>query len=197
MILALLLPALESIINRALQCDPDALTKLSSIKNQVIKIHCTDWKVSFFIVIDSNGLQFHTKYFSQENTLIKSTGNNFLHVFIKGADTQTLFDYPMDISGNTHNLEVLREVFKNLDLDLEEKLSQIVGDVAAHKLFAHAHNVKSILKDTSEKLSDQAKEYLYFEAKHFPTQKQVEKFYKDIARLRDDVARLEARINAM
>ena len=193
MILTLLLPALETIINRALKCDPDALAKLSPIKNQVIKIHCTDWKFRFFIVIDSNGLQFHKKYFSQENTLIESTGNNFLHIFIKGADTKTLFDYPMTISGNTHNLEVLRDAFKNLDLDLEEKLSQIVGDVAAHKLFSHAKNAKNSVCETSEKLTDQIKEYIYFEAKHFPTRKQVEGFYQDIAKLRDDVERLEAK----
>lgn len=197
MILTLLLPALETIINRALKCDPTALQKLATLKNQVIKVECTDWQFTFFIVIERQNLQFHQRYFSQENTLIKSTLNNFLHVFIKGADPKTLFDYPLDISGNTHNLEVLRDIFKNIDLDLEEKLSHVIGDVAAYRIFAHARKSKKFLKNTSEDLNAQIKEYIYFEAKYFPTRKKVEKFYQDIVRLRDDVERLEARIEMM
>lgn len=197
MILTVLLPALERIMNRALKCDPDALKKLSAIKNQIIRIDCTDWRFSFFIIVDANGLQFHQKYFSQENTLIKSTLNNFLHVFMKGADTKTLFDHPMDISGNTHNLEVLRDVFQHLDLDLEEKISQVIGDVAAYRIFSRFRKTKNAAKNTSDKLNQQLKEYVYFEAKHFPTRKQVEKFYTNIATLRDDVERLEYRINQL
>lgn len=192
--LTFLLPALEAITNRALRCDPDALKKLQPLKNQVIKIHCTDWRFTFFIVIDHNGLQFHSKYFSHENTLIKSTLSNFLTIFVKGADTKTLFENPMEISGNTHTLEALRDIFSNLDLDLEEKLSAVIGDVAAHKLCAHTQKIRRITAQTTQKLGDQIKEYLYFEGKYFPTQKQLEQFYQDVTTLRDDTARLEARL---
>jgi ubiquinone biosynthesis protein UbiJ len=191
MLLTLFLPALERIINRAISCDPEALKKLSKIDNQVIKIHCTDWQFQFFMVINHQQILFHTRYFSAENTLITSTLNHFLHVFVKGANTKTLFDYPMDIAGNMHNLEILREIFTQLDLDLEEKLSQVIGDVAAHKMFSHARQSLKTAHTVSDKMQNQIKEYIYFEARHFPTQKQVEKFYQDIAILRDDVERLE------
>lgn len=195
MILTILLPALERIINTALKCDPEATHKLKKIKNQSIKIDCIDWQFQFVMLIDENGLlQFHQKYFHPENIAIKSTLNNFLHIFMKGADSKTLFDYPIDISGNPHVLEVLRDAFKNLDLDLEEKLSTIIGDAAAFKIFSHARRVKNITSNTNTRLTEQLKEYIYFEAKHFPTRKQVESFYHDIAKLRNDVARLEAKI---
>ena len=195
MLFFIALSAIESIFNHALRNDSDARKKIASIKNQVIKINCNDWDVVFFIVPDENGLQFHTKYFRAENTLITGTLNNFLNIFIKGADSKTLFQHPIDITGNTQTVEVLRDAFKNLDLDLEEKLSKIIGDVAAHKIFSHAKNTKKIAKNTSEKLNEQLKEYIYFEARNFPTKKEVGKFYVDVATLRDDVERLEAKIH--
>ncbi|MCX7125157.1 MAG: SCP2 sterol-binding domain-containing protein [Gammaproteobacteria bacterium] len=194
MILTLLLPSLEKIINLALKSDPDALAKIGELENQLIKIDCTDWNMVFYIVPDNNGLQFHKKYSGEVNTEIKGTLNNFLHIFIKGADTKTLFQYPIDISGNTHNIEVLRNTFKNLDLDLEEKLSHFVGDSIAHKLFFHIKETKKTLENSSDKLFEQLKEYIHFEAKNLVSKKQAEKFYADVAKLRDDVDRLEARL---
>lgn len=194
MILTLLLPSLEKIINLALKSDPDALAKIGELENQLIKIDCTDWNMVFYIAPDNNGLQFHKKYSGEVNTEIKGTLNNFLHIFIKGADTKTLFQYPIDISGNTHNIEVLRNTFKNLDLDLEEKLSHFVGDSIAHKLFFHIKETKKTLENSSDKLFEQLKEYIHFEAKNLVSKKQAEKFYADVAKLRDDVDRLEARL---
>lgn len=191
MILTILLPALEKIINHALKSDRDALAKISGIKNQTIKIDCFDWKMIFYIMPDNNGLQFYTKYSGEVDTELKGTLNNFLHIFIKGADTKTLFNYPIDMSGNTHNVAVLRDAFKNIDLDLEEKLSHILGDSIAHKLFFHVKETRRAIRQTNEKLFQQIKEYIYFESKNLISKKQAEKFYSDVAKLRDDVARLE------
>lgn len=194
MILTILLPALEKIINHALKSDPAALIKIAQLKNQVIKINCTDWEMVFYIVSDKNGLRFYKKYSDRVDTEINGNLNNFLHIFIKGADTKTLFQYPIDISGNTHSVTVLRDTFKNLDLDLEEKLSQLTGDSIAHKLFFHLKETHQGIQNTNQKLIQQIKEYIYFEAKNLVSKQQAEKFYSDIARLRDDVSRLEKNI---
>src|SRR3990167_6914511 len=191
MILALLLPAFEKAINYALKDNPDALAKITKLKNQLIKINCTDWNMIFYIVPDNNGLQFYKKQSGEVHTEITGTLNNFLNIFIKGADTKTLFQHPIDISGNTHNIEVLRDTFKNIDLDLEEKLSHFVGDGIAHKLFFHLKETKKALTRSREKLTIQTKEYIHFEVKNLDSKKQAEKFYLDVSKLRDDVERME------
>ncbi|OGT41815.1 MAG: hypothetical protein A3F13_07730 [Gammaproteobacteria bacterium RIFCSPHIGHO2_12_FULL_40_19] len=194
MILTLLLPTLEIIINRALKCDPDALTKIASLKNQVIEVNCEDWNMIFYIIPDSQGLQFHKKYSGEVNTTIRGTLNHFLHIFVKGADTKTLFQYPIDINGNTHNVEVLRDAFKNIDIDWEERLSHYLGDAIAHKVCFHFKKAKKMLEKSAENVVDQTKEFIHFEARNLVSNKQAEKLYADIATLRDDVDRIEARI---
>ena len=194
MILTLLLPALEVIINRALKADPAATAKIATIKNQVLEIHCEDWEMNFYIVVDSQGLQFHQKYSSASNTVIRGTLNNFLHVFIKGGDTKAVFNYPIDIIGNTHNIEVLRDAFKNIDIDFEEKLSHYLGDTLSHKLFFRLKEAKNVLKKSAENFTNQTKEFIHCETKSLVSQKQAEQFYADVAKLRDDVDRMEARV---
>jgi len=195
LILTLLLPALEKIINSALKADPDAIAKIACLENQVIEINCDDWQMRFYIICGKQELQFEKKYHGAPNTIIKGTLNHFLHLFIKGADTQTAFHYPVDIEGDTHNIEILRNTFKNLDLDFEEKLSQLLGDTLAHRIFSKIKNTKKSLGNAGKKIIDQTKEYIYFEAKSLATRKQVEQFYNDIAKLRDDVERAEAKVN--
>lgn len=190
MILTLLLPALEKIINHALKADPDAIKKIARIENQIIEIHCEDWRIQFYIICTAGELQFEKKVQREANTIIKGTLNNFLHIFMRGGDSKTVFQYPIDIEGNTHNIEVLRDAFKNLDIDFEEKLSHFIGDTLAHKICFQIKDAKKTLKNTNEKLIDQAKEYIYFESKNLPTRKQVEQFYDDVAKLRDDVERM-------
>lgn len=195
MILTLLLPVLETIVNRALFADPDALTKIVAIKNQVIEIHCEDWEMHFYVTIDSQGLRFHKKYSGESNTIIRGTLNNFLHIFMKGGDTKAVFNYPIEINGNTHNVEVLRDAFKNIDIDFEEKLSHYLGDTISHKLFFRLKEAKNLLKKSADNITEQTKEFIHYETKSLISQKQAEQFYSDVATLKDDVDRMEARIS--
>ena len=197
MILTLLLPTLEIIINRALKCDPDALAKIASLKNQVIKVNCEDWNMIFYIMPDSQGLQFHKKYSGEVNTTIVGTLHHFLNIFVKGADTKTLFQYPIEIKDNTHNVEVLRDAFKNMDIDWEERLSHHLGDTIAHKICFHFKKAKKTLDKSTGNLVNQTKEFIHFEARNLVSNKQAEQFYADIAVLRDDVERMEARIKKL
>lgn len=193
----LLLPTLEKIINRALRYDAGALAKLASIRNQIIEVNCQDWRIKFFIICESDGLHFEKKISGKPNTCIDGTLSHFLHIFIKGANTPTLFEYPIDITGSTHNIEVLRDIFKHLDLDIEERLSHFLGDSLAHKLFFHTKKTAKAISHAGETLLQQSKEYIHCEARNLVTRKQAEQFYTDITTLRNDADRLEAILNRL
>ena len=194
MLLTLFLPALESIINRALNADPDALAKIASLQDEVIEIHCDDWNMHFYITPYAKGLLFSQKSPGKATVIVRGTLNNFLHIFIKGASTATLFQHPIDIEGNTHTIEVMRDAFKYIDIDFEERLSHFLGDSIAHKLCMHLKNTKKIAEKSVEKMMLQTKEYIHYETNSLISHKQAEQFYIDIATLRNDVERIEARI---
>lgn len=197
MIIELLLPLFERVTNWALKKDPLALKKLATISGQVIQVECTDWQISFNIIISKTNLCFEKKAPSHIDTHLKSTLPNFIQLLSKGADTSALFQHPVDITGNTHNIEVLRDLFRQLDIDWEEELSRYVGDALAHKLFFYAKETSAFAENTTQTLQTNIQEYLHFEAKLLPTKAQIESFYSDIAILKNDVDRLEARIQQL
>lgn len=195
MIISLALPVLERVTNQSLRLDPSALKKLATISDQVIAVQCTDWQLTFYIVVTKNGLHFERQAPHKSDTTVSGTLPNFLKLLSKGANTIALFEHPISIEGNTHNLEVLRQVFEHLDIDWEEKLSQFLGDVVAHKLCFHTKRAHTAARNARQKLKTNIQEYAHFEARALPTRKEIILFYEEVATLQNDVDRLAARIN--
>jgi len=193
--MSLLLLPIESAINQALKNDSCALQKIASIQNQVIQINCTDYPLTFFIFPHTSGLQLETRYQGNVNAVIQGTLHHFLQLLFRGANMRTLFLYPVTIQGDMHPVEILRDAFKNLNVDLEEKLSQWIGDVATHRLASCFQAIKKSSKKSLKTLKKNAQEFIYFETKSFPVKKQIEKFYTDIAILRNDVERMEIHLH--
>lgn len=195
--LSVLLSPIEYQINCALKQDAVALRKMASLRSQVIQIDCSDWEQTLFIFPHESGLQFETSYGGKVDTIISGTLNHFLHLFFRGTNSKTLFQYPVHISGNLQNIDILRDVFQNLDFDFEEKLSHFLGDGIAHRIVFHTRETKKQIQKALKTLKQNAQEFIYFESKSFPTRKMTERFYESVSVLRDDVERAEMRINQL
>ena len=78
--------------------------------------------------------------------------------------------------------------------DLEEELSGVIGDVAAHGLGNLARGVSDWGRKAGSTLRQNLSEYLQEESRAVPSRYEVDKFRGDVEKVRDDVARLEARL---
>lgn len=96
--------------------------------------------------------------------------------------------------------ELLKEVFylsRNLDWDAAEDLSHVTGDIAAERIVQTLHNMHQHLSDTAVNFSHAAAEYWTEERPLLAKPRHVSTFIQQVDQLRDDVARLELRINRM
>jgi ubiquinone biosynthesis accessory factor UbiJ len=96
--------------------------------------------------------------------------------------------------------EVARSFQKLLNYgrpDLEEELSGLVGDVAAHGLGDIARNLGRWGQDAAATWRQNVSEYLQEESRALPTRYEVEDFRKRVDTLRDDVARMDARLRRL
>src|SRR3990167_7180632 len=185
-----LLPLLGKTINAALRHDARAQQKLATMNNKIISIRCVDWKINSTLSINHSKI-FITKNMQEKyDAEIKGTASNFISLFLKGADSAALFQHPIEISGDMQLIEVWRDMMMQLDIDWEEPLSQVTGDVMAHHIGQSLRKIKKEMRNTSATLQWQTQEYLHYELKALPTKKQVEKLYAAIATLRNDVDRL-------
>jgi ubiquinone biosynthesis protein UbiJ len=86
---------------------------------------------------------------------------------------------------------------KHLKWDVEEDLSKVFGDAAAHRLVSTARDAAAWGKDASERLAAGAAEYWTEEDPLIATRVKVEGFVAGVTELRDAVERLDKRIAAL
>jgi len=98
------------------------------------------------------------------------------------------------ISGDAHFAETLGFVLRNLEWDAEEDLSRIVGDPLAHRMHQGAREFAGWGRQAARNLVDNLREYAIEEARLTPPRPELEAFGRDVAALRDDLARLGKRV---
>lgn len=98
------------------------------------------------------------------------------------------------IEGSADLAEAVGFVFRNLRWDIEEDLSRVVGDIAAHRMVSAAHSVRDMHSRAWQALGANVSEYLGEEQGVLLTRRFEVGFADDLRALRDDVARLEKRV---
>jgi len=86
---------------------------------------------------------------------------------------------------------------KNLRWDVEEDLSKVMGDAAAHRAVGAATAAAGWGKDAAERLAASAAEYFTEESPLIASRVKVAGFVDEVSLLRDAVERLEKRIERL
>ncbi len=89
------------------------------------------------------------------------------------------------------------QVAANLQWDVEEDLSRLFGDIAAHRMAEAGRTAAAWPRQAAQSLAANASEYLTEEAKLLVTPLQVAEFVREVDELRDAVERLEKRIDSL
>lgn len=97
-------------------------------------------------------------------------------------------------SGDSEFAATLSAVARNVKWDVEEDLSKAIGDVAAHRIVGTARSLNEWQRDTKSRTTKNVAEYLTEEKRTFITARKLELLAVENETLRDDVARLDARI---
>ena len=103
----------------------------------------------------------------------------------------------VQITGNTELAKALAKVLQGMRWDYEEDLSKIIGDIPATQANAFAKKTYSEAKSKVINVTEMLTEYWQEENPLIAKKRHVESFVKDVDQLRDDVERLEKRIEKL
>lgn len=101
------------------------------------------------------------------------------------------------IEGNADLADALGFVFRNLRWDVEEDLSRVFGDIVAHRLVLGAQGLRQFHERAWAGLTGNVAEYLAEEQQALVNRLAVGGFSDDLRALRDDLARLEKRLDRL
>ncbi len=102
-----------------------------------------------------------------------------------------------DIKGPADLADALGYVLRNLRWDIEEDLSRVVGDIAAHRIVAVLNAFANWQRQAARNLGENVSEYLIDEKKALVKQSEAAAFVGEVEQLRNQSAQLEARVERL
>jgi ubiquinone biosynthesis accessory factor UbiJ len=101
------------------------------------------------------------------------------------------------IEGSAELAETVRALFTHLAWDAEEDLSRLFGDVLARRIASGGRAFLDWQRDAALRLGENLAEYWKEEQPLLARPADVAAFCRDVGALRDDVARLEKRLDLL
>ncbi len=184
----------ESLLNKAIALDEETQVSLADLSGKVIAFEFINTSLKLYLFPNESGLYLKTVYEEKPNVLIKGTPMNFVNMLAAAKDTSGTLPSEMELIGDIGLAQRFQHIMQNIEVDLEEPLSRIVGDTAAYQLGQFVRNTHRFAKDTTNTLANDISEYLRFESELLPDALLVKEFCDDVDQLREDVDRMTQRV---
>jgi ubiquinone biosynthesis protein UbiJ len=183
----------ETILNRYLTLDPESIHRLKALENRMVTIELMKINFVFQVIFTESKIRIKTDDFAKPDTIIKGTPLSLLHMTLS-QDRKKFFADDVSIEGNIELGQQVIDLFDTLEIDWEEYLSRITGDVPAHQLYRAISHFKNFTSHLKKAVSQNINEYVHEEKNLFPTPEALQDFFQDVDSLRMDTDRLEARM---
>lgn len=196
MLLNHLASIVEKVLNQALQLDPAIIPLLQKLSGKVIAIELTGLGWQFSFLPDKQTIVVLAGYSGDSHAYVTGAPFSLLRLLLD--DDSHLANSPdVKIEGEIHTVQQFSKLFKTLDIDWEEQLSHYLGDIPAHSLGNLARQSQTYVKTGTHTFQQNLQEYLQEELRYLPTANEINHFLDDIDLLRNDIARLEARVKRL
>ncbi len=181
------------ILNRNIQDCMPARELCMELSGALVAIRVRDTGLAAYINIADDALDIVTTA-SKEPDLVM-TGSLITLARLNGRfGEEAIRNGSLDLTGDAELAGQFQKLMSYAKPDLEEELSGVVGDVAAHRLGEVARGFRRWGKNAGTTMGANIREYLQEESRDVPSRYELEKFAADVSTLRDDVERIEARL---
>ena len=179
-------------LNHLLGAEASARDKLKPYAGQCVEFRNPPLPVLRLVILDS-GLLAPAAEDAAPN-LVVTIGPGALPAFARGEDALMR---EIGIEGNADLASTVQYLFRHLRWDVEEDLSRIFGDALAHRMEEQGKRFAAWNREAVTKLAQNLTEYWIEEQPLLARPADARQFLAGVDQLRDDLARLEKRIDAL
>ncbi len=190
------LAVLESAINAALALDPETRARLGALEGKVIAVELQGPDITLFLLPGADGFRLMGHFEGVPDTRLCGTPLALLRLG-SGKPGEGMFSGAVKIEGDVELGQRVQRILGGLDIDWEEHLSRLTGDVVAHQL---GNMVRGLLRwgeQAATNLERDLADYVQEERRDLPPRWEVDEFLAGVDQLRSAVDRLEARLRRL
>jgi ubiquinone biosynthesis protein UbiJ len=190
-----LLRPLEAMLNRHIAASSRARALLAQLEGRTMELRFAATPLRLRFAAATGSLAVRPGSEEPADAVIAGTPLSFLRL-ATGDAAKSIRAGGMDVQGDAEVAEGFRRLLDAARPDLEEELSRLTGDVAAHTLARFARETADFGRRAAYILTRNVAEYLTEESRDLPVRIETEEFHEGVDRLRESVDRLEARVAA-
>jgi ubiquinone biosynthesis protein UbiJ len=186
----LLTASIETIINTALQYDPASRKKIAAL-HDILAIETTIPALCFYIRGQEEGVRVFSYCEAPVCTHLKGSPLALLMLL---QQPNNLSNSGVSLTGNTHLLQQWQRILHTLEIDWEEAISQVLGDIAGSLSATGIRRSTSYAKEQIKEHGRLITEYLSEELKVTPSKAEANALFDQIDQLNLRLDRISAHI---
>ena len=185
-----------SVLNRNIQATTPARELCQKLKGTVVAIRVRNTALTAWFIVHEDSLELTTEAELTPDVLI--SGSILTLASMAGeSGVRSIRAGSLELTGDPVLADDFQRLLTYAKPDIEEELSGIVGDVAAHRIGEIARGVSNWGREARSTMGENIREYLQEESRDLPSRYEVDRFAASVSELRDDVDRLGARIKRL
>jgi ubiquinone biosynthesis protein UbiJ len=187
------LSPLESVLNRNIAQSSTARELCRRLQGKILSVRFEHLPLAISFASDGERMALDTNASDAANATLTGSPLSLLQLASPKPEV-ALRSGAVHIEGDAEVAQTFSELLKHARPDLEEELSRVIGDVAAHQVGNAARSMLAFGRRASDTFAQNVSEYLTEEGRDLPTRVEADEFVAGVDKLRDDVDRLEARL---
>lgn len=185
--------SLEKMINFVLMRDATSIERLAALEDKIILLEFTDLHLKFYWLFENQQVRILSNWRDQVDTNIAGP----LEAIARLGLSKARIAKDLTVSGDMRVLEAFKELFAKLEINWQQQLAPLVGDMAAFKLTQTAQSLGSWFKSSMQSMQENTKEYLTEESEYLPPRLLFTDFTQEVRKLSRATERLAMRIQRL
>jgi ubiquinone biosynthesis protein UbiJ len=189
----MLLDRLENALNRNIADSRKAKSLARQLDGRAMSLVVQGTPIALYLRLDDGRCAISTRQSGTADATIAGTPISLLALAGPQAEN-SLRGGAVRIEGDAEVAQKFRDLLRQVRPDVEEELSRVIGDVAAHQVANVARGVLDWARRASSAFAGNVAEFLQEEGRDVPARVEVEEFLEGVDTLRESTDRLEARL---
>lgn len=191
----------QQLINAVIQGDPHAQGEIYAFAGKAIQINASTPALPIRIVVEERQLRLtaidSAQFDLPVDATIKGPVNKLLEQLLAESPRQPIVGGDVIVEGDVQLVQDLFATVKKLDIEWQDYLSPVLGDVLTHQVGQTMTETRNWAADSRRRVQTSVDDYLKEEAKLFPHEQAVQNFQDDIDELKLRLDRIKARVDRL
>lgn len=190
---------LKNLLNEAsrevLAQDPKNLERLAKVAGKVIAFDIKKLEQTIYFLPTADAIHIDWQAPEQVDVRIKAKPSSLIKIARSGIEEAELAPGELEIEGDAIVGQRFARLLAELNIDWEDLLAQRIGDMPAVLLSRAFTAAREWAEDTQNTMRQNTGEFLVEEVRLAASRSAVDRYLNDVDQLRNDVARLAAKVN--